>query len=103
MADVWEKDLAQKSSFTANDFVRVVGSDNVSYKQPVSEVLYAGGVRYKEFPVGTAFSDFADSCNIGITFSYLRYPTQSSDSPTSTNGRCANLFGRNHNVRDVFR
>lgn len=38
MADVWEKDLAQKSSLTVNDFIRVVGTDNVSYKQLVSDV-----------------------------------------------------------------
>ena len=89
MADTYEQNLGQKSSLTASDFIRVVGSDNVSYKQPVEDVLYAGGVRYKEFPTGTAFSDFADSCNIGITLSYIRFPLQSSDSPTSINGRCA--------------
>lgn len=38
MADVYEKDLAQKSSLTTSDFIRVVGSDNVSYKQLVSDV-----------------------------------------------------------------
>lgn len=38
MADVWEKDLAQKSSLTTSDYIRVVGSDNVSYKQGVSNV-----------------------------------------------------------------
>lgn len=38
MADTYEKDLAQKSSLTTSDFIRVVGSDNVSYKQLVSDV-----------------------------------------------------------------
>ena len=38
MADVYEKDLAQKSSLTTSDFIRVVGTDNVSYKQLVSDV-----------------------------------------------------------------
>lgn len=38
MADTYEKDLAQKSSLTVNDFIRVVGTDNVSYKQLVSDV-----------------------------------------------------------------
>ena len=38
MADVWEKDLAAKSSLTTSDFIRVVGSDNVSYKQGFSSV-----------------------------------------------------------------
>ena len=36
MADTYEKDLAQKSSLTLADYVRVVGSDNVSYKQLLS-------------------------------------------------------------------
>ena len=38
MADTYEKDLGQKSSLTTSDFIRVVGSDNVSYKQAVSGV-----------------------------------------------------------------
>lgn len=38
MADTYEKDLGQKSSLTTSDFIRVVGSDNVSYKQLVSDV-----------------------------------------------------------------
>lgn len=86
----FESGLGAKSSLTTSDYIRVVGSDNNTYKQPVSDVLYAGGVRYKEFATGTAFSDFADSCNIGITFSYNRYPAQSSDAPsTLASERCA--------------
>ena len=42
MADTYEKDLGQKSSLTTSDFIRVVGSDNVSYKQLVSDVLTVG-------------------------------------------------------------
>ena len=38
MADTYEKDLGQKSSLTTSDFIRVVGSDNVSYKQSVANV-----------------------------------------------------------------
>lgn len=38
MADVYEKDLAQKTSLTTSDYIRVVGSDNVSYKQPINSV-----------------------------------------------------------------
>ena len=44
MADTYEKDLGQKSSLTTSDFIRVVGSDNVSYKQSVSSVKTAMGV-----------------------------------------------------------
>ena len=39
MADTYEKDLGQKSSLTASDFIRVVGSDNVSYKQRFDAVM----------------------------------------------------------------
>ena len=38
MADTYEKNLAQKPSLTTGDYIRVVGSDNVSYKQLVSDV-----------------------------------------------------------------
>ena len=44
MADTYEKDLAQKSSLTTSDFIRVVGSDNVSYKQSISDVMDVMGV-----------------------------------------------------------
>ncbi len=36
MADTYEKDLGAKSSITGSDYIRVVGSDDVSYKQPMS-------------------------------------------------------------------
>lgn len=35
MADTYEKDLGQKASLTMSDYIRVVGSDNVSYKQQI--------------------------------------------------------------------
>lgn len=38
MADTYEKDLAQKTSLTTSDYIRVVGSDNVSYKQSLTSV-----------------------------------------------------------------
>lgn len=38
MADTYEQNLGQKSSLTVNDYIRVVGSDNASYKQLVSDV-----------------------------------------------------------------
>lgn len=46
MADTYEKDLAQKSSLTTSDYIRVVGSDNVSYKQSVNDVKKAMGFQY---------------------------------------------------------
>lgn len=38
MADVYEQNLTQKSSLTTTDYIRVVGTDNVSYKQRVASV-----------------------------------------------------------------
>lgn len=39
MADTYEKDLGAKSSLTSSDYIRVVGTDNVSYKNPVSSLI----------------------------------------------------------------
>ncbi len=39
MADTYEKDLGQKSSLTSSDYIRVVGTDNVSYKNPASSLI----------------------------------------------------------------
>jgi hypothetical protein len=36
MADIYEQNLTSKSTLTASDFIRIVGSDNVSYKQLIS-------------------------------------------------------------------
>lgn len=46
MADTYEKNLAQKSSLTTSDYIRVVGSDNVSYKNRISDVKTAMGFQY---------------------------------------------------------
>lgn len=53
MADVYEQNLAQKSTLTTSDFIRVVGSDNVSYKQNVSSVMETMGL-------GTAINNGTD-------------------------------------------
>jgi hypothetical protein len=44
MADTYEQDLGQKSSLTTSDFIRVVGSDNVSYKQSLLDVGAKGQI-----------------------------------------------------------
>lgn len=38
MADTYEQNLSQKGTLTVSDYIRVVGSDNASYKQLVSDV-----------------------------------------------------------------
>lgn len=61
MADVWEKDLAQKSTLTASDFIRVVGADNVSYKQQVSNVTSDLGIDPLVGTVGNSYSGDANA------------------------------------------
>lgn len=53
MADTYEQNLGQKSSLTTSDFIRVVGSDNVSYKQDVGSVMETMGL-------GTAINNGTD-------------------------------------------
>ena len=60
MADVYEKDLAQKTSLTTSDFLRVVGSDNASYKQPVSNVMTIMGI---DRLAGVASATFTGDAN----------------------------------------
>lgn len=71
MADVYEQNLSQKSSLTVNDFIRVVGSDNVSYKQVLPNVakiiienytgsVLAGGNRSIKDAIGRAVTYTGD-------------------------------------------
>lgn len=53
-----EKDLASKSTLTTSDYIRVVGSDNASYKQLISAVMdVMGSLTYKKSLTST------DDCN----------------------------------------
>ena len=38
MADIYEKDLDSKTTLETSDYVRIVGDDNVSYKNRVADV-----------------------------------------------------------------
>ena len=91
MADVYEQNLASKSTLTTSDYIRVVGSDNVSYKQLVSDVAkkiietYAGStlagsaqsvqsainaLNSKSFSSIANINSF-DSINEGISLGYI--------------------------------
>lgn len=63
MADTYEKDLGQKTSLTVSDYIRVVGSDNVSYKQLVSNVMGTMGVIRKDLT--TSITAYADTLVVG--------------------------------------
>ena len=81
MADVWEKDLAQKSPLTTSDFIRVVGSDNVSYKQLVSGVMTAMGLDAIKTPA-------SDVSNIDTATStgFYRYGSGASGTKPNSSG-----------------
>lgn len=57
MADTYEQNLGQKSSLTTTDFIRVVGSDNVSYKQPLT-ALGSGMLPYLQYKSSVDANDF---------------------------------------------
>ncbi len=63
MADTYEKDLAQKSAVTISDYVRLVGTDNVSYKQPI----YSMCAPYSN-PSGTDLVSVVKALNQGTYF-----------------------------------
>ena len=76
-----ERNLPSKATLTKSDFIRVVGSDNASYKQPVNAVLngipsITSGLEY------VANTDFD-------TLTYGRALVGGSNSPT---GNSAHLF-----------
>ena len=60
MADVYEQNLGQKSNLTTHDFIRVVGSDNVSYKQLVSTVMTTMGIDALNNNMGASLSSGTD-------------------------------------------
>lgn len=69
MADTYEKDLAQKSSLTTSDYIRVVGSDNVSYKQLVSNVKTAMGLQYYSLAGQASITlNYAEATRTLVTF-----------------------------------
>lgn len=63
MADTYEQNLAQKSAVTISDYVRLVGTDNVSYKQPIHSMCapYAN-------PSGTDLLSVVKALNQGTYF-----------------------------------
>lgn len=84
MADTYEKDLAQKSSLTTSDFIRVVGSDNVSYKQRVSNVAETFAQALPRYSAVTSLKDWATATNgRGITITN----SATTDTPSQTSNK----------------
>ena len=87
-----ERNLPSKATLTTSDFIRVVGSDNASYKQRVDNVMGAMGVYTLTYgytnPQVSAFSELKDSgfYTIGSASSY-------SDAPVNTYGFLAVFHG----------
>ena len=80
MADTYEKDLGQKSSLTTSDFIRVVGSDNVSYKQAVSSVADT----VIDYSAKVLPSTITDLNTIDKTSTYLIGATVPDNAPRTT-------------------
>ena len=82
MADVYEQNLGQKSSLTTSDFIRVVGSDNVSYKQGISSVMTTMGIG-KVTAYGDLASFYADFSAMATDVKYF----------VTTWGNCSTALG----------
>lgn len=85
MADTYEKDLAQKSSLTTSDYIRVVGSDNVSYKQLVSSVMGAMGIN-TSIDLGIVTDLNSTINNHTKTYSIDYYNSSASNKPSGNSG-----------------
>ena len=96
MADTYEKDLAQKSSLTTSDFIRIVGSDNVSYKQLVTSVLALNGTFYDD-----AWKANADLNNIKANGVYW-ISSSPTNAPTGLTGFPLAVIARSDTVRQMI-
>ena len=56
----FESGLGAKSNLTSSDYIRVVGSDNVSYKQPLT-ALGSGMLPYIQYRASVDANDFQTS------------------------------------------
>ena len=88
MADVWEKDLAQKTSLTRSDYIRVVGTDNVSYKQSIENVMRTIATYPYSYVESTG--SFLDWVKATFTENGNYYVVMATDNWT---GWCANSIG----------
>lgn len=85
MADIYEQNLGSKANLTTSDYIRLVGSDNASYKQPItqfpkvldSSVSNVGGVTSNDLvriqtasgnPAFVKVSDFMSTVDISSTW-----------------------------------
>lgn len=81
MADTYEQNLGAKSSLTPSDYIRVVGSDNVSYKQGVPSVLAGMGLSLYYSDTNSTSDGSTDSDRYKMSFQRV-LTTFSNSSPT---------------------
>lgn len=109
MADVYEQNLASKSTLTTTDYIRVVGSDNVSYKQLVSDVAkkiienYTGTTLAGSAQSVKSAVDSLNSKTEGVTQIYRwnnvsRFDIQLSATPSTNKYGQLILFNSNQRV-----
>lgn len=106
MADTYEKDLAQKSTLTTSDYIRVVGSDNVSYKQLVSSVMGLANDRAIALPPSDDFDSVTKtSGNISVyrwTSATLNSPYKGSVGASDTGFVISYFSGANYGLQVGF-
>ena len=96
-----ERNLPQKATMTTSDYIRVVGSDNASYKQSMNSVMGAMGVYPMTVgytnPQVSAFSELKDSgfYTIGSASNY-------SDAPVNTYGFLAVYKGGSYAIQRYY-
>lgn len=72
-----EKDLTQKTTLTTSDYIRVVGSDNVSYKQSIIDVANVMAGRYNAI----SGSDTVTNANDALIGVWYRVYTSATNVP----------------------
>lgn len=96
MADVFEQNLPSKANLTTSDYIRVVGVDNASYKQSISDVMSdiglkkcdAGYIQGDDIPTEST-ADY--NVTYSVSFSSTPTPVASfvSTSTASGFGKCS--------------
>lgn len=77
-----ERNLPSKSTLTTSDYIRVVGSDNASYKQGISSVMTTMGIG-RAVSYGDLASFYADFSAMAVDTKYF----------VSTWGNCSTALG----------
>lgn len=110
----YEQNLAQKSSLTTSDFIRVVGSDNVSYKQGMSTVAsvinsaqpigsHSGSIKQWALQLnGQAITATSPTTTTDLPDISNKYGLAWTKSIVSGNNKWVHLYWSPTNVNDIY-